>query len=127
MFDQIYNCKVNLIDRFNVERTIGPNSKIELIPSAIPKKTGKDDRLSKFHRENVFTVEVTYKTLVQTGALQEEGDHSNLTIAISGKNGQTKAMPLDETSKMNKKTSFKREEKSEFEFKTHDVGKVRSL
>lgn len=75
----------------------------------------------------MFTLEATYKTLVQTGSSQEEGDHSNLTITIVGKTGQTKAIPLDETTKTNKTTPFKKDEKIEFDLKTQDVGKVRSI
>ncbi len=67
---------------------------------------------------------MTYKVLVQTGASQEEGDHSNLTITIFGQNGQTKTIPLDKITKINKRISFKKDEKIEFEFKNHDVGKV---
>ena len=98
-----------------------------MTPSTIPKKTGKNTFSPNLHQQNFFILEATYKTLVQTGASQEEGDHSNLTITIVGKTGQTKAMPLDETTKTNKTTPFNKDEKIEFEFKTHDVGKVRFI
>ena len=41
-----------------------------------------------------------------------------------GQNGQTKAIPLDKNTKANKKLPFKKDEKIEFESKSHDVGKV---
>ncbi len=42
-FNFISNLRKNLIFRFNAEKTIQPNSEIELFPSAIPKKTGSYD------------------------------------------------------------------------------------
>jgi hypothetical protein len=63
--------------------------------------------------------ETTYKVLIRTGTLHEEGDDSNLYLTIFGQNGQTKKMPLNETTKTNKKN-----EKIEYEFKTKDIGKV---
>lgn len=67
---------------------------------------------------------MTYKILLRTGPNQEEGEHSNLYLTIFGQNGQTKKLALNENSKVNKKVSFKKNEKIDLEFKTNDVGKV---
>ncbi|CAF0916685.1 unnamed protein product [Adineta steineri] len=92
---------------FNAEQTIEPNSQIELYPSIIPKKT-----------------EITYKIILKTGPYQEEGNDSNIYLTIFGQNGQTKKIPLNKTTKINKKMIFKKDDTIEFEFKTNDVGKI---
>ncbi|CAF0906528.1 unnamed protein product [Adineta steineri] len=92
---------------FNAEQTIEPNSQIELYPSTIPKKT-----------------EITYKIILKTGPYQEEGNDSNIYLTIFGQNSQTKKIPLNKTTKINKKIIFKKDDTIEFEFKTNDVGKI---
>ncbi|CAF0753759.1 unnamed protein product [Rotaria sp. Silwood1] len=108
--DNVTIKRTNETITFNAEQTIGRNSEIELLPSAIPKKT-----------------EITYKILIRTGTSQEEGNDSNLYIIIYGKNGQTKKMLLNETTKTNKNTSLKKNDKIEYEFKIDDVGKISKI
>ena len=77
---------------------------------------------------NIFVcLEIAYKILIQTGEYQEEGDHSRLHITIFGKNGQTKMMPLNETTRTDKTNLVKANAKIEYEFKTNDVGKVLNI
>ncbi|CAF2907936.1 unnamed protein product [Rotaria sp. Silwood2] len=108
--DNVTIKRTNETITFNAEQTIGRNSEIELLPSAIPKKT-----------------EITYKILIRTGTSQEEGNDSNLYIIIHGKNGQTKKVLLNETTKTNKNTSLKKNDKIEYEFKIDDVGKISKI
>ncbi|CAM4769776.1 unnamed protein product [Rotaria magnacalcarata] len=108
--DNVTIKRANEITPFNVEKTIERNSQVELTPSAIPKKT-----------------EATYKILIKTGSSQGEGDDNNLNITIFGKNSQTKQITLNETTKTNKNTPIKKNDKVEYEFKTNDVGKISKI
>ncbi|CAF3803025.1 unnamed protein product [Rotaria sordida] len=108
--DNVTIKRTNETITFNAEQTIGRNSEIELLPSAIPKKT-----------------EITYKILIRTGTSQEEGNDSNLYLIIYGKNGQTKKILLNETTKTNKDSSVKKNDKVEYEFKINDVGKIAKI
>jgi hypothetical protein len=72
--------------------------------------------------QSKFIVETTYKILIQTGSLQKDIniDNANFYIIIYGENDQTKKLYL----KSDKTNSFNKDEKTEFEFTTNDVGKV---
>jgi len=95
---------------FNAEKIIEPHSSIELVPSAIPKKN-----------------ESTYKIILRTATQQGETGENHLTLTIVGTNGQTKKMPLNETTKTNKKAKIKREETIEFDVKGNDVGRITKI
>jgi hypothetical protein len=83
--------------------------------------------LHRYLSKTVLHSETIYKILIQTGAYQGVGNDSNLYLTIFGQNGQTKKLPLNKTTKTNKKVAFKTDDKIEFELKTNDVGKVSLL
>ncbi|UJR35879.1 hypothetical protein I4U23_028622 [Adineta vaga] len=101
---------INETITFNAEQTLNSSSEIELYPSSIPKKT-----------------EIIYKILLQTGAYHQEGSDSNIYLTIVGKNGQTKKLPLNKTTRKSRKNSFKTDERIEFELKAKDVGKISKI
>ena len=75
----------------------------------------------------VFPVETTYKILLRTATQQGETGENHLNLTIVGANGQTKKLPLNDSTKTNKKAKIKKEETIEFDVKGNDVGRVSSI
>ncbi|CAF4048502.1 unnamed protein product, partial [Rotaria magnacalcarata] len=73
--------------------------------------------------------EISYKVLVCTGSDQKDSINEDAAfyIIIHGQKNQTKKLYLKEATISDKKDLFKKDGKTEFEFKTIDVGKIEKI
>lgn len=93
--------------KIQTPHSITPEQKVPSIKGFIYKK-------EKFYFINIFILEITYKILIQTDSFLK--DNSYFYIIIHGQNNQTNKLYLKDSIPSNKK--------SEFQFKTIDIGKV---